>query len=63
MGLLEHFLKPAIIIFMIFSTVCSIAPSSSNYINQNIDSADLILRDGEVYTVDADRSWAEAVAD
>ena len=62
MGLLEHFLKPAIIIFMTFSAGCSIVPFSSNHINQNIESADLILRDGEVYTVDADRPWAEAVA-
>ena len=58
MQLLDYLVKVTIIFVTTFSVGCSIQhfPKAKNI------SADLILFDGKVYTVDANRSWAEAVA-
>ena len=62
MRILECLVKPIIIIIITaFGVACSIGPFSKQHINK-ISSADLILLDGKVYTVDANRSWAEAIA-
>lgn len=53
---------------MLFSSVftgCSLEKKSSNKVTGKVTSnqtADLIFKNGEVYTVDKDRSWEKAVA-
>jgi len=58
MQLLDYLVKVTVIVFTAFSVVCSIQYFSKP---KQVNS-DLILFDGKVYTVDANRSWAEAVA-
>lgn len=61
MRLLQCLVKPIIISILGISVGCSISSSSVQQTSTS-RSADLILLDGKVYTVDADRSWAESVA-
>ncbi len=61
MRVLQYVVKPIIISILAISIGCSISPSSIQQTNI-VHRADLILQDGKVYTVDADRSWAESVA-
>ena len=58
MQLLDYLVKVTVIVFTAFSVGCSIQYFSKP---KQVNS-DLILFDGKVYTVDANRSWAEAVA-
>tara|TARA_B110000003_G_scaffold107649_1_gene110118 strand:- start:316 stop:2109 length:1794 start_codon:yes stop_codon:yes gene_type:complete len=58
MQLLDYLVKVTVIVIAAFSVGCSI----QHFSKTKQVSADLILFDGKVYTVDANRSWAEAVA-
>ena len=58
MRVLQYVVKPIIISILAISIGCSISPSSVQQTNI-VHRADLILQDGKVYTVDADRSWAD----
>ena len=61
MHAVQHFIRKITLIkFIIFFLVVSCSKENNNTLTQS--TADLVLQNGAIYTVDANHSWAQAIA-